>query len=163
MSQVNRAYESQMISAGKTHTAQFELAAVAAAAEGFCSILTGPNPIVIVSQSFGSSEDAVTASLYQVAATGGTNARVACRNLVIGGPGPMFCKQGATVTPNAPILRTTFRSSTVGNSSSLSLTSETSELILRPNTQYVIGMRNDAAQPANIGVSLTYREQVNYQ
>lgn len=163
MSQVNRAFESQMVSAGLTHTAQFEALAVPAATEHFFSILTGPDPIVLVSQSFGSSEEAVTVSLYQVAATGGTPARVACRNLVIGGPGPVTCRQGATVTPNAPILRTTFRSGTTGNAASLSIQNEASELILRPNTQYVIGIRNDAGQPANMGCAISYRKQVNFQ
>jgi hypothetical protein len=151
-----------MIISGFTFTAQPEMLAVAAAAEAFISILTGPSPVIIVAQEYQSSEVVGTVSLYEVAATGGTAPRQTPRNLASTEAAPATVRQGATVTPNTPLLRTAFRAPT-GVFNRMVANTETDQIVLKPNTQYVIGVLNGGAAAADIRASITYRRVVGQQ
>jgi len=159
--QVVQALEENLLGQGKINTVQVGIAALVTDASSYVRVTVGANGMVVLTQAFTSSEEAVEIALYEGAATGGTPNVVVNRNQNYPPENSIGFLVGATYTPGTPILKTVFRAGTTGNNASLVINAENSKLYLKANTAYVIGIKNLAGQAADIGMSLTFRETVN--
>jgi hypothetical protein len=155
MASIVQSQDLQMIITGLMYTAKAVTPGVAAGAETFTSILTGNQQVIIVSERYGSSKPTGSLALYEVAASGGTLVAMVNRNLSSGGVAPATIRTGATVTPNTPILATNFDSGV--NNSAFRSEQGTDQMVLKPNTMYVIGLKNTDSQAADLAFSMTLR------
>lgn len=139
-----------------------ELAAVIAlAATGvyYVGFTTGPTAVRVLSRSYSSSESPLTIELFETTFTGGVALRTLNANLNVANsinPAPQFgaVTPGALVTPVTGIV---LRAPTVGGTAALSITSDASPLVLKPNTSYVLRFTNGGGANANIGAVTNLR------
>ncbi len=148
--------EDEYINAGLTFNTQAAFVGVAAGTEALIGVVTGADGMTVLGQGYNSTGVGVTVSLYEIAFSGGTDTRTVNRNL--GGPAPtMIPKQGVTATPVTAIIQTTFTAIAAGQQAQLALVQDFQRLVLKPNTSYVIGLKNNDAGVATISSSITWR------
>lgn len=132
--------------------------AVAATGTYHVGLTTGPLQVRILGRSYSSSESPLTIELFEATWSAGTPVRTLNSNLTVGGvsPAPMF----GGITPGSlttPITALALRAPTAGGTAQVSVTADSSVLVLKANTSYVLRFTNGGGVNANIGASINLR------
>ena len=108
-------------------------------------ITTGAIEVVTTDRLYSGNTPQMTVALYQVPFTGGSPAGFANRRLGLGGTPPMTMDVGVTATLGVPLLQAVLRAATSSGNSNASFPGEQAAFILDAETDYVLSIRNDAA------------------
>lgn len=143
---------------GKVYRAEIGLS-IGAGATVLAGVTTGVLPLRILQRSYSSSESVLTIALYELAYTDGntTGLRVLNRNQNAVFAPPATWLLNVTATPVTPITAVTLRASTSTGSAALSVQSDDNALVLKPNTQYVVGFTNGGTGTATVGAGIDFR------
>lgn len=121
-------------------------------------VTTGAAPVRVLYRSYSSSESPLTIELFEATWSAGATVRVLNANLGIAGspPATMF----GAVTPGtlgAVITSASLRAPTAGGSAQLTVTADSSVLILKAGTSYVLRFTNGGGINASVGAVINLR------
>jgi hypothetical protein len=144
--------------AGELWTYSQGTPAVAAAGTAKIGILTGAQPVLVLSRLYESTGNALGIKLYKQTFTGGaapTNAYN--RNQAITGPvQPASVLAGVTFTPNTPVIVAAVNADSAANNARLSR-GDDDPLLLAANTSYVLELTNNDAAAETLTVEINLR------
>lgn len=145
------------IERGRLWRAEGGGASIAAGVDFKVGFVTGATQLVAINRAYGSTGSKLVIGLYETSFTGGTPMRVLNRRLSISGPGPISPMEGVTASLTSVITQATILASASTGNAQASFFGETTALILKPQTSYVVSLLNGSAQLADIGISFDFR------
>lgn len=149
------------ISAGQVWRAEHSATDVAAAGVSYLGFVTSNVELEALSRSYSSTGNSLTVELFEATFTGGANVRTLNRRMGVAGAPPVQFKTG--ITPAAlTTVKTglTILAAASTGSAQAGQTSDSSLLILKANTSYVIRLTNSGSGAATVGATIDYRESV---
>ena len=113
--------------------------------------------VVVLTRDYSSTVAAIFASLSEATHTGGTPARQLCLRLSKSGTPLFTINEGVTATPGATITSASIRAASGTGNANASLPGDLKPVIFKPDTDYVIDLKNDGANTGDIGLAFYFR------
>lgn len=134
-------------------------AGIAAAADYKLGVVTGSTQLVVTNRSYSATSSKLTVGLYATSFTGGAIPRITNRRLAIpvSAAPAVTVLEGVTATLNTVITQATILAGTSTGNAQAAFFGESTAIILKPNTSYVVSLRNDGASSADIGMAFDMR------
>jgi hypothetical protein len=147
------------IELGQVWRAEHSAMAVAAAGVSYLGFVTSNVEMEALARNYGSSGNILLVELFEATFTGGTNVRTLNRKFSVSTPPPIQFKTG--ITPGAlttALTSTRVLATTSTGSAQVGVFPDSSLVLLKANTSYVLRMTNASAGVADLGASIDYRE-----
>lgn len=149
--------EFSFIEHGRTWRVEMGGLAIAAGADYKIGLVTPNKQIIVTSRAYGSTGSKLVVSLHAVSFTGGAVARTLNRRLEVTSGNPLSVMEGVTATLGTVITQATILAGASTGNAQASFVGETTAIILKPSTSYVVSLLNGGSAAADIGFAFDYR------